>query len=115
MYDLLTIDGVGEKMAKRIIDARYERWMNRKVKWNDSCFDEQKAQQQSNHSASSPIAVDDDDDAPGTATGARAPCECETPQSCRHVVAFQKLKTLGKIDGIGQKMLDKLKLVLTTT
>lgn len=88
--------------------------MNRKVKWNDSCFDEQKAQQQSNHSASSPIAVDDDD-APGTATGARAPCECETPQLCRHVVAFQKLKTLGKIDGIGQKMLDKLKLVLTTT
>ena len=51
--------------------------------------------------------------ADGAVAAPSAPCECETPNVCSHVLAFRKLKSLGNIDGIGKKMLQKLTAHLT--
>jgi hypothetical protein len=96
MYDLLQlrIPGLGEKTAERLIAARHQRWLVKKVRFNDA----RAGAAPSTTSSSSSAA----------AASSRPQCDCPTPESCGHVRAFSRLKSLATIDGIGSKTIQRL-------
>jgi len=122
-YELQALPGVGEKMASKILNYRMERWIIRKVIYNDRIFEQRKKKQiqqqqqqqqqqpnglQQEGQASIPTVIDVAANQPSNGNDAAELCECESAEECRHVRAFNKVRSLLKVDGIGQKLFDRI-------
>jgi DNA uptake protein ComE-like DNA-binding protein len=101
VWELQQLDGVGPKLANRIVTAREHKWLMKKVRFNDNIIDKRKEQQQQSQS---PAAA---------AQPPQSLCECITPERCSHVRAFKSVKSLSKVDGLGTRMMQKLQALLT--
>jgi DNA uptake protein ComE-like DNA-binding protein len=94
---LLQLEGIGKKMAERLMFAREQKWLLKKVEYNE----QKRAEWQLRQAAALHPAA--------SAAPASLFCECADPQWCTHVRAFEKMSSLKKVEGIGEKMMDKLR------